>query len=84
MYAVNSINTVILTILKEVLKIRVSKKDEFAPPVNTYEYLPWTASPGPQGLRTLLMRQFHLTLNKVVPLADDPSMKIEFYQQVPN
>ena len=81
-YAVYSINTVILTVLKEVLKIRNSKKNDFSSPEsNAYEYLPWTASPGPQGLRTLLMRQFHLTLNKVTPLAEDSSAKIEFYQQ---
>ena len=27
------------------------------------------------------MRQFHLTLNKVVPLAEDSSVKVDFYQQ---
>ena len=54
--------------LKEVLKIRQTKRDEFSN--EKYEFLPWTASPGPHGLRTLLMRQFFLTLNKVVPLGE--------------
>ena len=66
--SVFSINSVILTMLKEVLKIRQTKRDEFSN--EKYEFLPWTASPGPHGLRTLLMRQFFLTLNKVVPLGE--------------
>lgn len=79
---VASINNVILTMIKDVARIRALKKDDFALPTeDKFEYLPWTASPGPHGLRTLLMRQFHLTLNKVVPLVDDSSKKIEFYQQ---
>jgi hypothetical protein len=33
------------------------------------EYQPWTSAPGPRGLRTLLLRQFNVTLEKAVPLA---------------
>ena len=81
----------ILTMVRDVSRIRSSKKDDFLPPQASqsretasaahFEYLPWTSSPGPLGLRTLLMRQFHLTLNKVIPLVEDPSKKIDFYQQ---
>ena len=82
--AVNSMNAVILTVLKEVTRVRALKKEEFCPPkalMQRFEYLPWTSLPGPQGIRTLLMRQFHLTLTKVVPLVEDAGKKEEFYQQ---
>ena len=89
--AVEGITSVILTMVRDVARIRSSKKDDFIPPQASqsretasaahFEYLPWTSSPGPLGLRTLLMRQFHLTLNKVIPLVEDPSKKIDFYQQ---
>ncbi len=81
--AIASINYVILTMMKEVSRVRSMKKGEFAPPQDKaakFEALPWTSLPGPQGMRTLLMRQFHLTLNKVVPLVDDQFRKTDFFQ----
>ena len=77
--AVYSMNAVMLTVLKEVTRVRASKKQEFYD--KRFEYLPWTSSPGPQGIRTLLMRQFHLTLTKVLPLVEDLAKKEEFYGQ---
>ena len=70
--------------VRDVTRIR-QRKDEFLPPQQhqtaRFEFLPWTSSPGPLGLRTLIMRQFHLSLNKVIPLIDDQSKKIDIYQQ---
>ena len=82
---VDNINNVILTMIKDVSRVRSSKKNEFTPSAEfsastKFEVLPWTSSPGPSGLRTLLMRQFHLTLTKIVPMVDDPSKKVDFYQ----
>lgn len=79
--AIFSINNIILTMFKEVAKSRNDKKDDFESAATKFEYLPWTSTPGPQGLRTLLMRQFHLTLDKVVPLVEDSGTKVDFYQQ---
>ena len=66
---------------RKCLSVRKQKKDEFKPELQ-YEFLPWTSAPGPQGLRTLLMRQFHLTLEKILVIVDDVVEKKELYSQL--
>ena len=85
-------NEIMLAILKECLTYRSRKQREFSignehpNEVSTkLEYLPWTSAPGPppNGLRTLLIRQFQITLEKIIPLGEDVSVRnILFHQLV--
>lgn len=70
MTAVLSANSVIMSLMKEALKVRT----QLGPSI---VYLPWTSTPGPRGLRTLLMKQFNLTMDKVIKtLANDERMEL--------
>lgn len=83
--SIMAINNIILTMFKHCLRVREQKKHEFWPervPAKDFEYLPWTAAPGPKGLRTLFSRQFQLTLNKAVPLAEDAEERKDLYKQL--
>ena len=48
------------------------------------EHIPWTSAPGPSpnGLRVLLIRQFQITLEKIIPLAEDASVRNVLFQQL--
>ena len=85
-------NEVILAVLKECLTYRTRKQREFVignEHQNEFstklEYIPWTCAPGPSpnGLRGLLVRQFQITLEKIIPLGEDASVRnILFHQLV--
>ena len=60
------------TVFRECLQVRSKNFREFQPQgdqASRLEYQPWTSAPGPRGVRTLLLRQFNITLEKAVPLA---------------
>ena len=40
-----------------------------------FEFLPWTSTPGPVGMRTALMNQFRATAEKALPLAEDSAAR---------
>ena len=84
-------NEVIFTVLKECLAYRARKQREFS--INSdqhnlfsskLEHVPWTSAPGPlpNGLRALLIRQFQITIQKVIPLAEDGSVRNVLFQQL--
>ena len=84
-------NQVIMTLLNECLAYRLRKQREFS--INNehknenssnLEHIPWTCAPGPSpnGMRSLLIRQFQITLEKIVPLSEDASVRNVFFQQL--
>ena len=75
------------TIFRECLQVRSKNLHDFRPhgdSASKLEYQPWTSAPGPKGLRTLLIRQFNLTLEKAVPIAGIyfPSLLMNIMQLV--
>ena len=84
-------NQVIMTLLNECLAYRLRKQREFS--INnehknenssSLEHIPWTCAPGPSpnGMRSLLIRQFQITLEKIIPLSEDASVRNVFFQQL--
>ena len=84
-------NQVIMTLLNECLAYRLRKQREFS--INNehknenssnLEHIPWTCAPGPSpnGMRSLLIRQFQITLEKIIPLSEDASVRNVFFQQL--
>ena len=72
-------------VFRESLQLRARKSEDFQPvgeSAKRFEYLPWTSTPGPQGVRTQLIRQFNVTLEKAIPIAEDATLKTIFYQQL--
>ena len=83
-------NEIIMAVLKECLSHRARKQREFSIDnehenelSHQLEYLPWTCAPGPSpnGLRYLLIRQFQIILEKVIPLAEDASVRKALFGQ---
>ena len=84
-------NEVLMAVLKECLSHRARKhreisinnedQNEFSSKV---EHIPWTCAPGPSpnGLRVLLIRQFQITLEKIIPIAEDASVRNVLFQQL--
>lgn len=80
-----AVNKIILTVFKECLQVRAKNQPEFQPQGDLaarWEYQPWTSAPGPRGLRTLLIRQFNVTLEKTVTIAEDGSVRASLYHQL--
>ena len=84
-------NQVIMSLLNECLAYRLRKQREFS--INNehknenssnLEHIPWTCAPGPSpnGMRSLLIRQFQITLEKIIPLSEDASVRNVFFQQL--
>ena len=86
-----SSNEVIMAVLRECLTYRARKerelsinadhKNEFS---SKFEHAPWTCAPGPSpnGLRSLLIQQFQIILEKIVPLAEDASVRNVLFKQL--
>ena len=47
-----------------------------------FEFLPWTAAPGPGGVRAALVAQFAATNDKALPLAEDSSARAALAAQM--
>ena len=86
-----SSNEVIMTVLKECLAYRVRKEREISINIEhkndfstKFEHAPWTCAPGPtpNGLRSLLIQQFQLILEKIIPLAEDASVRNVLFKQM--
>ena len=84
-------NQVIMSLLNECLAYRLRKQREFS--INNehknenssnLEHIPWTCAPGPSpnGMRSLLIRQFQISLEKIIPLSEDASVRNVFFQQL--
>ena len=70
------------------MNFRQKKASEFTPvtheQVANLEYIPWTSTPGPKGLRTLLMVQFRAAMEHGFSLAEDGNTKSLIIQQLVN
>lgn len=46
------------------------------------EYIPWTSTSGPSGIRTLLTKQYFLTLETALPETRDDETRAQLFQQL--
>ncbi|KMQ88267.1 nuclear pore complex protein nup133 [Lasius niger] len=78
------INTILLTILYEVVKYRQYNAERFVPAKfsNETEYLPWTAAPGKHGLRNCLNTMQSITVKYGITGTGDSAIKNELYEQL--
>lgn len=78
------INTILLTVLYEVVKYRQYNAERFVPArfSNETEYLPWTAAPGKDGLRNCLNTMQGITLKYGITGTGDSAIKNELYEQL--
>ena len=72
-----SVNTVILTMLKECLSARNKRMSEFQYCGNNYEFIPWTSSK-----RVEMMEVFKMTLEHGVSVAEEHRQKHLLFQQL--
>lgn len=78
-------NTIILTILGDVTKFRESKAMIFKLPTirpNNFEYLPWTASTGKNGMRDVLLHLIDVTLKQGARSTGEPELRQKHYKQL--
>lgn len=82
---ISSVNPIIEGMLHAALQYRQNKASvyqtgqELNPPP---EYITWTSESGPSGIRTLLTKQFALTLESAVPEAKDAETQGLLFQQL--
>lgn len=79
------VNTVLLGVLREVVKYRQNNADRFVPARSSNavtEYLPWTAATGKNELRTCLYTMQNLTLKHGVSGTNDSAVRNELYDQI--
>jgi len=74
------VNHLMLTMLKETLVVRGNKIQD----QHLQEWIPWTCASGPppEGLRSILIRQYQVTVDKGVPIAEDDNVKGQLFQQL--
>ncbi|XP_053568255.1 nuclear pore complex protein Nup133 [Bombina bombina] len=67
-----NVNTILKDMLHAACQYRQNKNSLYKKeePGNEPEHIPWTASSGPGGIRTVIVRQHGIILNKVYPQAD--------------
>ncbi|XP_022083153.1 nuclear pore complex protein Nup133-like isoform X2 [Acanthaster planci] len=84
---IKNINTILQGMLKEAWHLRQSRaliyQSDSGPASNpTIQYIPWTASAGPKGIRSLLVQQHRITLEQGIPNSEDVQSRGALYQQV--
>ncbi|XP_035903262.1 nuclear pore complex protein Nup133 [Anopheles stephensi] len=83
--ALVEVNTIVLTVLQEVLKYRESKastytiRDELR---NRYEQIPWTALSGKGGLRDVLLHLISSTLRHGVKGTAEPEFRMKHFKHM--
>lgn len=84
----SEVNEIILGIVRQVIQYRQQKAEIFQPnnhlEAGLCEYLPWTASVGPSGLREVLLKQQSMTLKNGARSIGDTKLKAKLYDQVFN
>ncbi|XP_059094944.1 nuclear pore complex protein Nup133-like [Tigriopus californicus] len=83
--ALIAINTIFQRVLKDALQVREKKALEFSPPkslIEEMEYIPWSSAPGPKGLRTALINQVKISMEKGLSLAENKATRVEIVKQV--
>ncbi|XP_036140660.1 nuclear pore complex protein Nup133 isoform X2 [Monomorium pharaonis] len=79
------VNTILLTVLYEVVKYRQYNAERFVPAKfsnEITEYLPWTAAPGQHGLRNCLNTMQSITVKHGVTGTGDSTVRNELYEQL--
>lgn len=79
------IDTIVLTMLREVIKFRESKASTYALPAekqNKYEYLPWTAATGSGGIRDALLSLINATLKHGIRSTGEPELRQRHYKNL--
>ncbi|KYM94728.1 hypothetical protein ALC62_14709 [Cyphomyrmex costatus] len=79
------VNTILLTVLYEVVKYRQYNAERFVPAKfsnETTEYLPWTAAPGKDGLRNCLNTMQSITIKHGITGTGDSTVRNELYEQL--
>lgn len=81
--AIVEVNTIILKTLQDTTKIRENNAGLFKPlNPQKFEYLPWTAASGADGLRDTLLQLIHLTLQHGIKLNGEAEYRFNHYQQM--
>ncbi|XP_046402089.1 nuclear pore complex protein Nup133 [Ischnura elegans] len=75
-------NTIILTVLQDVMNFRKQNDRSPSPNFPGMEYLPWTASSGKAGVGDALVLQHSITLKNGAQLAGNPSLRNQLYDQL--
>ncbi|XP_064600211.1 LOW QUALITY PROTEIN: nuclear pore complex protein Nup133-like [Liolophura sinensis] len=82
---VMTINTIIEGMIHEALQYRMTSAEMYQSEAGAKgrlpEYCPWTSSLGVKGARTVLHRQFTLTIENAVPEAKDMDTRSGLFQQ---
>ncbi|KAG5319781.1 NU133 protein, partial [Acromyrmex heyeri] len=79
------VNTILLTVLYEVVKYRQYNAERFVPAKfsnEITEYLPWTAAPGKDGLRSCLNTIQSITIKHGITGTGDSTVRNELYEQL--
>ncbi|XP_055904210.1 nuclear pore complex protein Nup133 [Eupeodes corollae] len=79
------LNAIILSILHEVISFREQNMAKYILPAdksNSYEYLPWTAMSGKNGLRDSLTHLISITVKYGAKSTGEPEIKYKLYQQI--
>ncbi|XP_052902993.1 nuclear pore complex protein Nup133 [Anopheles moucheti] len=83
--ALVEVNTIVLTVLQEVLKYRESKASTFTVREelrNRYEQIPWTAMSGKGGLRDVLLQLISSTLRHGVKGTAEPEFRMKHFKHM--
>uniref|UniRef100_A0A182MU25 Nucleoporin Nup133/Nup155-like N-terminal domain-containing protein n=1 Tax=Anopheles culicifacies TaxID=139723 RepID=A0A182MU25_9DIPT len=83
--ALVEVNTIVLTVLQEVLKYRESKASTYTIREelrNRYEQIPWTAMSGKGGLRDVLLQLISSTLRHGVKGTAEPEFRMKHFKHL--
>ncbi|XP_049535624.1 nuclear pore complex protein Nup133 [Anopheles darlingi] len=83
--ALVEVNTIVLYVLQEVIKYREAKAELYASPQqlrDRYEYVPWTAASGRNGLRDVLLHMIHTTLKHGIKGTAEPEFRAKHFKQL--
>ncbi|XP_028398502.1 nuclear pore complex protein Nup133-like [Dendronephthya gigantea] len=80
-----AVNSILENTLQEAWQYRQANEQHYTSSRDDeifVEFLPWTASTGPDGTRTLLLEQLDITRDRAFPLAEDQKTKAVLVQQL--
>uniref|UniRef100_A0A182SCL6 Uncharacterized protein n=1 Tax=Anopheles maculatus TaxID=74869 RepID=A0A182SCL6_9DIPT len=83
--ALVEVNTIVLTVLQEVLKYRESKASTYTIREelrNRYEQIPWTAMSGKGGLRDVLLQLISSTLRHGIKGTAEPEFRMKHFKHM--
>ncbi|XP_033628946.1 nuclear pore complex protein Nup133-like [Asterias rubens] len=82
---ISNINIIIQGMIKDAWHLRQSKAlvyQSHGSSLPTMQYIPWTASTGPKGIRMLLTQQHRVTIERGIPNSEDIQSRGALYQQI--